>query len=336
LATLAGGLSLFPSRDAGGQPLKEFRQARYVMGTVAEIAVAAVDRQIAERAMASGFHALRQVDQCMSVYQPASELSRLNRLAAKHWVHTDPDILAVTTEALHISRQSDGALDVTILPLMRLWGFVQREGRVPAIEELQATLPLVNYRHIHLDASRGAIRFDREGMELDFGGIAKGFAIDKALAALLAQGVHHALVNAGGDLFAMGSATKETAWVVDIQHPHAVDRSLATLRVHNRSVATSGNYENYFEQQGTRYGHLIDPRTGYPVSAVTSVTVLAKTAMQADAISTAAFVLGPEQGFALLERLPNVEGLVAIERPEAPEGLEIRMSSGLKHAVTFS
>jgi len=336
LTTVAGGLSLFPSRDANGQPLREFRQARYIMGTVAEIAVAAADRQVADRAMVFGFQALQQVDRRMSIYQPASELSRLNRLAAKTWVRIDPDILAVTAEALHVSRQSDGALDVTILPLMRLWGFVQHVGRIPTVAELQATLPLVDYRHIQVDVARGAIHFAREGVELDFGGIAKGFAVDKAMAALLAQGVHHALVNAGGDLFAMSTATTETSWIVDIQHPHVADRSLATIPVHNRSVATSGNYENYFEQHGQRYGHLIDPRTGYPVASVASVTTLANTAMQADAISTAAFVLGPEQGFALLERLPNVEGIMAIGRPEAPAELEVRISSGLKHAVILS
>jgi thiamine biosynthesis lipoprotein len=306
------------------------------MGTVAEIAVAAADRQIADRAMAFGFQALHAVDQRMSIYQPASELSRLNRLAANTWVHTDADILTVTAEALHMSRQSDGALDVTILPLMRLWGFVQREGRIPTIAELQVTLPLVDYRHLHLDASRRAIRFAREGVQLDFGGIAKGFAIDQAVAVLLEQGVNHALVNAGGHLFALGTTTTETAWVVDIQHPHVANRSLATIRVHNQSVATSGNYENYFEQHGRRYGHLINPRTGYPVEEVASVTVLAKTAMQADAVSTAAFVLGPDQGFALLERLPNVEGIMAIGRPEAPAELEIRISNGLRHAVTLS
>lgn len=336
LATVAGGLSLFPSRDADGQPLREFRQARYLMGTVAEIAVAAADQQIADRAMASGFQALRQVEQRMSIYQPTSELSRLNRLAAQTWVHTDAEILTVVAEALRLSRQSDGALDITILPLMRLWGFVQHAGRLPTLAELHATLPLVDYRHVYLDASRQAIHFDRTGVALDFGGIAKGFAVDKAVAAVLAQGADHALVNAGGDLFALGTATAKTSWVVDLQHPHETDRSLATMRVHNRSVATSGNYEKYFEQHGKRYGHLIDPRTGYPVAEVASVTVLADTAMQADAISTAAFVLGPDQGLALLERLPHVEGLMAIGRPEAPAGLDIRISSGLKHAVTLS
>jgi thiamine biosynthesis lipoprotein len=143
-------------------------------------------------------------------------------------------------------------------------------------------------------------------------------------------------VNAGGDLFALGTATSESAWVVDIQHPHRADRSLATLEVHNRSVATSGHYEKYFEQYGKRYCHLIDPRTGYPVEDVASVTVLADTAMQADAISTAAFVLGPDKGFALIERLPNVEGMMAVERREASEALSIRISSGLKDAVTLS
>jgi len=336
LATVGGGFSLFPYCDAEGKPLTECRQARYIMGTVVEIAVAAADQQVADRAMAYGFQALQQVDQRMSIYQPTSELSRINRLAAHTWVHTDPDVLTVTAEALHMSRLSDGALDVTILPLMRLWGFVQQAGRVPTAAELQATLPLVDYRHVHLDLSRGAIHFARAGVELDGGGIAKGFAVDQAVAALLAHGVKHAIVNAGGDLFALGTATPESSWVVDIQHPHEADRSLATLRVHDRSVATSGNYENYFEQHGKRYGHLIDPRTGYPVEAVASVTVLADTAMQADAISTAAFVLGPDQGFALIERLPNVEGIMAIEGHEASEALSVRISSGLKDAVTFS
>jgi thiamine biosynthesis lipoprotein len=336
LATVGGGLSLFPSRDADGKPLTEYRQARYMMGTVVEIAVATADKQIADRAMAYGFQALQQVDQCMSIYQPTSELSRINRRAAHTWVHTDPDILTVTAEALHMSRLSDGAIDITILPLMRLWGFVQQAGRVPTAAELQATLPLVSYRHVHLDRSRGAVHFARTGVELDLGGIAKGFAVDQAVAALVAHGANHALVNAGGDLFALGTATPENSWVVDIQHPHRADRSLATIRVHNRSVATSGNYEKYFEQHGKRYCHLIDPRTGYPVEAVASVTVLADTAMQADAISTAAFALGPDQGFALIERLPNVEGIMAVERHEASEALFIRISSGLKDAVTFS
>lgn len=336
LASVAGGLSLLPPRDAHGQPLTAYRQARHIMGTIVEIAVAAADRPIADRAMAYGFEALQQVEQRMSIYQPTSELSRINRLAAHTWVHTDADILTVTREALHMSRQSDGALDITILPLMRLWGFVQQAGRIPTAAEVQATLPLVDYRHVRLDPSRGAIQFARDGVALDLGGIAKGFAVDRAVAALLAQGVGHALVNAGGDLFALGAAAMETAWVVDIQHPHAADRSLATLRVGNRSVATSGNYEKYFEQHGKRYGHLIDPRTGYPVAGVASVTVLADTAMRADAISTAVFVLGPDQGLALLERLPNVEGLIAVERHDAPPGLAIRMSSGLTDAVPFS
>jgi thiamine biosynthesis lipoprotein len=333
---VGGGLSLFPYRDADGKPLTECRQARYIMGTVVEIAVAAADQQIADRAMAYGFQALQQVDQRMSIYQPTSELSRINRRAGYTWVHTDPDILTVTAEALHMSRQSDGALDVTILPLMRLWGFVQQAGRIPTAAELQATRPLVDYRHVRLDLSRGAVRFARAGVELDLGGIAKGFAVDQAVAALLAHGVNHALVNAGGDLFALGTAMPESSWVVDIQHPHGADRSLATLRVHNRSVATSGNYEKYFEQHGKRYCHLIDPRTGYPVEEMASVTVLADTATQADAISTAAFVLGPDKGFALIERLPNVEGIMAVERHGASEALSIRISSGLKDAVTFS
>jgi thiamine biosynthesis lipoprotein len=301
-----------------------------------EIVVAATDKQTAERAMVYGFQALKQVDQRMSIYQPTSELCRINRLAGDSWVHTDADLLTVITAALDMARQSHGALDVTILPLMRLWGFVQQAGRVPTTTELHTTLPLVDYRHIQLDRSQETIRFARQGVELDLGGIAKGFAVDTALTALLAHGVNHALINAGGDLFALGTATTETAWVVDIQHPRVTDRSLATVRVHNRSVATSGDYEKYFEHDGKRYCHLIDPRSGYPVQDVASVTILADTTMQADAISTAVFILGADKGFTFLEQLPHAEGVMVVRRHDAPDALDIRISSGLKHAVTLS
>jgi thiamine biosynthesis lipoprotein len=322
--------------DAHGARLTEFRQARYIMGTIVEIVVAAADKRTAEHAMAYGFQALQQVDQRMSIYQPTSELSRINRLAGEQWVHTDADLLTVITAALDISRQSHGALDVTILPLMRLWGFVHQAGRVPTTTELRTTLPLIDYRHIQLDPSQPTIHFARQGVELDLGGIAKGYAVDTALTALLAHGVNHALVNAGGDLFALGTATTDTAWVVDIQHPRLADRSLATVQVHNRSVATSGDYEKYFEQDGKRYCHLIDPRSGYPVQDVASVTILADTTMQADAISTAVFILGPDKGFTFLEQHPHAEGVMVVRHHGAPEVLDIRITRGLKHAVTLS
>jgi thiamine biosynthesis lipoprotein len=219
---------------------------------------------------------------------------------------------------------------------MRLWGFVQRAGRVPTAEAIRATLPLVDYRHIQVEWQRRAIRFTQKGVEMDFGGIAKGFAVDQAIATLLASGVDHALVNAGGDLFALGVATAASTWTVDIQHPYIPERSLGTLEVRDRSIATSGDYEKYFEQDGERYCHLIDPRTGYPVRGVASVTVLADTAMRADALSTAVFALGPEAGLALLERLPGAEGIIAAKRQGGHEELDVRMTSGLRGTLTLT
>jgi FAD:protein FMN transferase len=336
LATMASGLSLVPERQSQARPLATFRQARYIMGTIVEIAVAAPDQHTAYQAMAHGFQALKQVDQRMSIYQAGSELCRVNRLAAGRWVHTDTDILTVMTEALSLSHLSHGGLDVTVLPLMQLWGFVQRAGRIPTADEVRATLSLVDYRHIQVDLERRAIRFDRQGVEMDFGGIAKGFAVDRAIDILLAHGVDHALVNAGGDLFALGAADADTAWIVDIQHPTVPAKSLGTLRVRDRSIATSGDYEKYFEQNGKRYCHLIDPRTGYPVQGVASVTVLADTAMRADALSTAVFALGAEEGLALLEGLPGVDGVIAAKRQHKRDGLDIRMTSGLKDVLTLT
>lgn len=333
LATIVGGL--LPQQQASAETLTEFRQARYIMGTIVEIVVAAPHKHTAEQAMEHGFEVLRQVEQRMSIYQSTSALSRINRLAADAWVPLEADLLTVIAAALDVARQSDGALDVTVLPLMHLWGFVQHAGRVPTASEIAATLPLVDYRHIQLDAAHSAIRFTYKGVGLDLGGIAKGFAVDNALQALLGQGVSRAIVNAGGDLFAMGTAPSETPWRVDIQHPSIAERTLATMRVHNRSVATSGDYEKFFEQDGKRYCHLIDPRSGYPVQDIASVTVLADTTMQADALSTAAFILGPDQGFALLEQLPNVEGVMVVRRETTPEALDIRVTRGLQEAIAL-
>jgi thiamine biosynthesis lipoprotein len=333
LATIVGGL--LPQQQASAEALREFRQARYIMGTIVEIVVAAPHKHTAERAMAHGFQALRQVEQRMSIYQSTSALSHINRLAADTWVPLEADLLTVIAAALDVARQSDGALDVTVLPLMQLWGFVQHAGRVPTASEIAATLPLVDYRHVQRDPAHSTIHFTRKGMGLDLGGIAKGFAVDNALQALLAQGVSRAIVNAGGDLFAMGAAPSETPWLVDIQHPSIPERTLATMHVHNRSVATSGGYEKFFEQDGKRYCHLIDPRSGYPVQDIASVTVLADTTMQADALSTAAFILGPDKGFALLAQLPNVEGVMVVRRDATPEALDIRVSHGLQGAIAL-
>jgi thiamine biosynthesis lipoprotein len=332
LATIVGGLL---PQQASAEALTEFRQARYIMGTIVEIVVAAPHKHTAERAMEHGFEALRQVERRMSIYQSTSALSRINRLAADSWVPLEADLFTVIAAALDVARQSDGALDVTVLPLMHLWGFVQHAGRVPTASEIAATLPLVDYRHVQLDAARSAIRFTYKGVGLDLGGIAKGFAVDNALQALLSQGVSRAIVNAGGDLFAMGTAPSETPWLVDIQHPSIAERTLATMRVHNRSVATSGDYEKFFEQDGKRYCHLIDPRSGYPVQDIASVTVLADTTMRADALSTAAFILGPEKGFALLEQLPDVEGVIVVRRNTTPDALDIRVSRGLQGAIAL-
>jgi thiamine biosynthesis lipoprotein len=285
--------------------------------------------------MEHGFEALRQVEQRMSIYQSTSALSRINRLAADTWVPLEADLLTVIAAALEVARQSDEALDVTVLPLMHLWGFVQHAGRVPTASDIAATLPLVDYRHVQLDPARSAIRFTRKGVGLDLGGIAKGFAVDNALQALLTQGVSRAIVNAGGDLFAMGTAPSEAPWLVDVQHPSIAGRTLATMHVHNRSVATSGDYEKFFEHDGKRYCHLIDPRSGYPVQDIASVTVLADTTMQADALSTAAFILGPEKGFALLEQLPKVEGVMVVRRDTTPDTLDIRVSRGLQGAIAL-
>ena len=246
-----------------------------------------------------------------------------------------PISCTVTTEALAMSRLSNGALDVTVLPLMRLWGFVQRAGRIPSGRGHTRHAASGRLPTIQVDRPRRAIRFTARAWRWI------SAASPKDLRWIghrhpPGHGVDQALVNAGGDLFALGVAGADERLDGGYPASYIPEKSLGTLQVRDRSIATSGDYEKYFEQDGERYCHLIDPRTGYPVQGVASVTVLADTAMHADALSTAVFALGAEAGLALLERLPGVEGVIAAKRQRKREGLDVRMTSGLRGALTLT
>lgn len=225
---------------------------------------------------------------------------------------------------MEVSRLSEGAFDVTVLPLMHLWGFMKKEGRIPTQGELLEVLPQVNYRYLLLNRSDYSVAFRSSGVGIDFGGIAKGYAVDRALSVMLDQRVEGALIKAGGDLCSIGSKEGGLPWVIGIQHPRDKDRIIAALETTGGAVATSGDYERYFIVDGKRYSHIIDPRTGHPAEGVSSATILAPTAMEADALSTAAYTLGVGKGIAFIEGQKGIEGMILTDR------LERTISAGLR------
>ena len=267
------------------------------MGTFVTISVYDSDRTRANVAIDSAFDEFRRVDASMSIHRAHSELSQLNARAGFQPVAASPDLFRVIAKAQEISRETDGAFDVTIRPLADLWGFTWKEHRMATETELKAVLPSVDYRFVELDSGRRTVRFRAPGVSIDLGGIAKGFAVDCAIERLRALGISNAMVKAGGDLRVIGTPPGTPHWTVRLEDPRKEGRRLA-IPLRNAALSTSGNYENFFEVHGKRYGHIFNPRTGLPAEGIAACTVVAPTCIESDAWATAFFVYGVEQSLA--------------------------------------
>ncbi len=277
------------------------------MGTTVQIKLDAASQEQLQELAEHGFAAVFAIDALLSDYKDDSQLSEANRDAAARPVTIDPDFIAVLEEARRIADASGGAFDVTVGPLIDLWWLAVKDGVPPSDSAIAATLERVDYTALELDGN--ALRFGKPGLRLDFGAIAKGYAVDKAVAALKEKGVPRAIVDAGGDLFVLGLQPSGNPFRIGIEHPSA-DTPLCVVAIADRAVTTSGVKRRYFEIGDVRFNHIVDPRTGRPVDEAVSVTVIASTAMLADGLSTAVMVLGREEGLALVDRFPGAEALV--------------------------
>ena len=328
---------LLSGAAAGAEPrssIPSLLRALPIMGTAVECQAFHALPERARQAVKAAFAALEQVDRDMSLYRPESDIGRLNRLAARQAIPVRGSTAAVLREALSVARASHGALDVSITPLLTQWGFYSARREVPGPQELETALALVDYRHVRLDDSNGTVRLAQLGMQLDFGGVAKGYAVDQAVEALRHCGVHQGMVNAGGDLRLLGSHPDGDPWIVGVQHPLAPARLLLALSLDGVAVATSGNYLRYRVYNGQRYGHLLHPQNGYPADTALSMTVVAPTAMRADALATAALVMGRD-GLAWLRGQPGVEALMVTRSPSRPTRLLVYASRGLRGRLTL-
>ncbi len=301
------------------------RESRIVMGTAVEITIAQVDPQKAPAAMQAAFREIERIDLLMSHYREDSDVSRITRNAGERETPVSSETLEVIQRALYFSQISAGAFDITIGPVFRLWNF--REAKTPGENLLRENLKKVDYRQIKVDPGKSTVFLRNRGMQLDLGAIAKGYAADRASGVLRERGIENFLVNAGGDLKASGVKEKGIPWTIGIQHPRIPSQGIARLHPREAAVATSGDYEKFFMKDGERYHHILVPSTGMPARECQSVTIVAPSAMDADALATAIFVLGPQKGFALLTQLPNVHALIVDRRgsvllsPQWPEGV---------------
>jgi FAD:protein FMN transferase len=251
----------------------------------------------------------------MSNYRPDSELSQLNREAALGPVVVSEPVWRVLEAAQGVSAISDGAFDVTVGPLVRLWGFRNKTPHLPSSTELERVRSLVGYRGLTLDPSTHTVRFAHAGMEIDLGGIAKGFAVEIAADVLHRRGLT-GLIDAGGNQYMLGSPPGKTSWTVGIKDPDAAGRLIGVIDLSAGSVSTSADYGNFLVASGRTYGHLLDPRTLQPSVESLSATIVSQDGTLADAMSKAAFILGPTQGLALIDATPGMAGVIVYRKPD--------------------
>ncbi len=320
------------SRELGPKKYTEF-----LMGTVVEINVDDLDKdsRYIRDVVDEAFNQMRRIESILTHYQKESDISRWNR-ADTSPLKVEKETLEIMRRAIDFYRHSDGAFDVTVLPILELWGFAQDKTSsevkhfVPADEEIKEKLRLVGSDKIIVDEKNGQVKFAISGMKVDLGGIAKGFIVDKAVERLKNKNIKSALINAGGDIYCLGSKKDGSDWVVGIEHPRKKG-IFATLKLKDKAVATSGDYQNYFLIGDKRYSHIFDPQTGYPVeNNCISVTVVASDCATADALATAIFVLGPEDGLKLIEKFKGTEALIVTEENKK---LKVTMTKGLNDKV---
>jgi thiamine biosynthesis lipoprotein len=301
------------------------------MGSSLTIMAWTADEDAANRAFDAVFAEFDRLDRLMSVWKPESDISKLNAAAGDHPVPLGTDVEAAIEIAHEVSEWTEGKFDITFGALADVWKFDQdQDGTVPTPQQIAARLPLVDYTQLTLDTTAHTAFLARKGMRAHLGGIGKGYAVDNAVAILRRHGIVDFMVQAGGDMY-VGGKRGDRPWRLGINDPRGEGGdSFATIELSDATFSTSGDYERFFMKDGVRYHHIIDPDLGQPARGCRSVTIVSKRAVLADGLSTGVFVLGPEKGMALIERLPDVEGVIVTAKNE------VLVSSGLKGRLTLA
>lgn len=305
--------------------------AHTTMGSRLEIQVVGQDEAAARRTMAQAFAEVDRLDQLMSVWKPGSDILRLNQAAGQQPVKVSREVLDTLRLAFEAGDRTGGKFDVTFGALAGLWKFdaQNEDDKIPDPAAIAERLPLIDYRQVELDPQAGTAFLRKPGMSAHLGGIGKGYAVDYAVQVLRRAGFRDFLIQFGGDLFVSGLKDGRP-WNLGIRDPRGPeDRIFASLSLSDASFSTSGDYERYFMSNGRRYHHIIDPDLGQPARGSRSVTIVARDATTADTLSTGVFVMGPADGMALVERLPDVEAVIVTDRNE------VLVSSGIKQRLTL-
>lgn len=302
-----------------------FYESRPAMGTSFEIYLYASDHERASELFEAAFDEIERVEEALSNYRPSSELSRINANAAEGPVVTDKEVFDLLAQAFDYSQRSDGAFDITVGKLMKAWGFFRGSGHFPSDEELTSARQQTGWQNVKLDKRVRSITFLKRGIELDLGGIGKGYALDRVAELLREAGVKAALISSGSSsIYAIGAPPGKVGWPVRIPNPMDRTRTLYTILLKDQSLSTSGSYEKFFHINGRTYCHIMDPRTGRPVEGMLQTTVITPKATDSDALSTAVFVMGPQPSAKLLDKIAGASALLVTNKIGVEQIVKIR------------
>jgi thiamine biosynthesis lipoprotein len=329
---------------------KVYRKSKILMDTLVTITVVSNSEDIAEKAIDSAFSEIEKLEKLTDFFLPESELSIINKNAGITEVKVSPDILDILEKALWVSEKTKGAFDVTIGPVIRLYDFYKKIK--PEQATIKKNLPLVNYKALIIDRNKSTIFLKKKGMLIDLGGIAKGYAADKAVETLERNGIRSGLVSVAGDIRAFGLKPDKKPWKIGIRSPripatHLIpplprwgkrgvkedkegfpDDIMATIELRDMAISTSGDYERFFILDGKRYHHLLSPKTGYPAEGCQSVSVITKKGVFSDAFATGVFILGPEKGMKVLEEM-GFDGVIVDSQGK------VHITPGIRGSVEF-
>jgi thiamine biosynthesis lipoprotein len=276
------------------------------MGTAFTVVAYGSNASYVQEVAEEAFGEIDRLDNQLSHYKPASELSAINRVAAARAVIVEPGLFKLLQSSVRYSQDTGGAFDITVGPLMKAWGFFRGEGRLPSGSAVAEAMERVGYRHIILDPSTRRVAFERPGIELDLGGLGKGYAIDRAAEILRTYGIEQALISAGcSSLFALGAPPGEQGWRISIRDPFEAAKTASSIQLRNLALSVSGSYEQFFKCGGKTYTHVMDPRTGMPVENMLSTVVVSSSTADSDAVSTSLFVLGVDRSREYLKSHPD-------------------------------
>lgn len=303
LATISLGAGSYPQTAAAAW----VGDARPQMGTEISVYLWAEDEAEGEAALEAVFSEMDRINALMSTYVETSQISAINREAAVDWVPAGNELYGLLERSLDMSVLTLGAFDMTYDSVGQHYDF--RTGERPDAPTVAAELPRIDYRFVELDPRRYRVKFREEGVRINLGGIAKGYAVERGVAVLRQLGIRHARVTAGGDTRLLGDRRGQP-WVVGVRDPNDEQRVVVRLPLEDEAISTSGDYERFFIEDGTRYHHIIEPATGAPADGVRSTTIVGPDAVMTDALSTSVFVMGVDRGLRLIATLPDYEGIV--------------------------